>query len=214
MATNNPYTVVITEKSVLEEERMSGASATGKDGLKHVHVHIHITKDSDTKEPHVIQVEGGIVGALTVHHTSAAASTSAPATAAAPGKFNMTGIKLGGGGGFIQINGQTITTMSGTTTITTGGGIQLVIDGNVGGSVSTECGDIECKGTVSGDIQNKSGDVHVGGNVEGDAKSVSGDLTVDGNVARNAESVSGDVKIGGTVGGRASSVSGNVRHHS
>ena len=70
--------------------------------------------------------------------------------------------------------------------------IKIVIQGNVEGDVSTDCGDIEVNGNCK-TVKSTSGDINIKGNVSGDVKSTSGDIAC-GEVQGDVQTVSGDIK--------------------
>lgn len=72
--------------------------------------------------------------------------------------------------------------------------INVVINGNVDGSVFLGNGDLTINGNVNKDVQTQNGDVKVSGNVSGNAKTQMGDITCK-ELKGNASTQMGDIKV-------------------
>lgn len=71
--------------------------------------------------------------------------------------------------------------------------INIVIEGDVEGSVETISGDVVVNGNIMRNASTTSGDIKVSGAVGGDVKTVSGDVSAN-IINGNTKTVSGDIR--------------------
>jgi hypothetical protein len=103
--------------------------------------------------------------------------------------------------GKVFVNGKDVTPDSKHITITVEGNVdEIKVDvcsgvsilGNVK-NINTTSGDVIVTGEVSGSVETTSGDVEIGGNVTGNVETTSGDVECQ-NISGSVSTVSGDIK--------------------
>lgn len=71
--------------------------------------------------------------------------------------------------------------------------INIIIEGDVSGSVSNDSGDIKVTGSA-GSVKSSNGNITIGGSADSSVQTTNGNIKVRGNVKGNATTVNGDIK--------------------
>jgi hypothetical protein len=123
--------------------------------------------------------------------TNSSIISSTPTTVSINGVI-VTGKSIVVKDGVLTVDGKPPVGVDASTLITR---VEIVVNGNVDGSVRTDSGEVSVTGDVKQGVKTMSGGVDVGGKVLG-----------------NVETMSGSINVEGSISGKVTTMSGSVRH--